>query len=150
MPIKKELRHFYRGPAWQATRARILARAGNRCEDCRVPNHTRVARACGWWMIPPELWWAIKWRPDGMAGVVWFDPTGKSRGEGDNFPREICRGVYIVIAVTHLNHISGDDRDDNLRARCQWCHLRAYENAHRHTRSVRKDAGRPLLREMSA
>lgn len=145
MPIRPELRQLYRGPAWEATRKRILERAGNKCEDCGVPNHTRVARACGWWMIPPELWWFIPWKPDGMPGVLWHAPNGKSRGEADNFPREICREVYIVIAVTHLNHTPGDDRDENLRARCQWCHLRADENNHRRTRCVRKDSARPLL-----
>jgi len=141
------------------TRARILARAGGRftllgkylggakCEDCGVPDRKFVARACGWWMIPPSLWWFIPWKPDGMAGVEWIAPNGQSRGVGDNFSREICRQVYIVIAITHLNNRPGDDRDENLRARCQWCHLRADQGAHRNTRSIRKDKTRPLLAE---
>lgn len=42
MPIRPELRHLYRGPGWQAVRARILARAGNQCERCGKPNGTFV------------------------------------------------------------------------------------------------------------
>jgi hypothetical protein len=34
MLIRAELRHFYRGPAWAATRARIRERAADRCEAC--------------------------------------------------------------------------------------------------------------------
>lgn len=145
MPIRPELRHFYQGPQWKAARARIIERAGNKCEDCGVPNHKTVARACGWWMIPPELWWFMPWKPDGAPGVEWFASNGKSRGKGDNFPREICRMVHIVCAVTHVNGVPGDDRDDNLRFRCQWCHLRADESLHKRTRSTRKDLARPII-----
>lgn len=148
MPVRPDLRHFYRGPAWAAARARIRERAGNKCEDCGVPNHKTVARACGWWMIPPELWWVTPWKADRFPDVEWFHGPGKSRGKGDNFPREICRMVHIVCAVTHINGAAGDDRDENLRFRCQWCHLRADENFHRHTRSVRKDLNRPLLKDV--
>ena len=45
VPIRPENRHHYRGPEWQAIRARILDRAGHRCEgspvypDCRAENY---------------------------------------------------------------------------------------------------------------
>lgn len=38
MPIRRELRPLYRGPEWEATRARIRERAGDRCEKCGAPN----------------------------------------------------------------------------------------------------------------
>ena len=38
MPLRRDVRHFYRGPVWADTRARILARAENRCECCGKPN----------------------------------------------------------------------------------------------------------------
>jgi hypothetical protein len=38
LPIRPELRHLYRGPAWAATRARIRDRAGDRCQDCGRAN----------------------------------------------------------------------------------------------------------------
>jgi hypothetical protein len=51
----------------------------------------------------------------------------------------------VVLTVAHVNHLSGDDRDDNLRCWCARCHL-VYDNGyHRLTRSLRKDASRPLL-----
>lgn len=149
MPIRPELRKFY-GRDWRTvTRPRILARAGNRCEQCGVPNHTRVARAMRWWMIPPEGWWTAPWElPNGFPGVVWHNSRSTIH-KGDNFPREICRRVYVVICVCHLNHTSGDDRDENLRALCQYCHLTKDQGQHHLTRAARKDAARPLLLERS-
>jgi hypothetical protein len=144
MPIRKELRHFY-GPEWRnVTRPRILERAGNKCEICGVPNHVQATRAMGWWTIVPWEWWFRKWVPDQYPEIVWHATNGHSR-QGDNFPREICRQVYIVLTVAHLNHISGDDRDENLKAMCQWCHLEYDRQHHRESRGTRKDQSRPLL-----
>jgi hypothetical protein len=61
------------------------------------------------------------------------------------FPRESCHWVGIVLTVAHLNHVAGDDRDENLKALCQWCHLNYDRQHHAETRSIRKDAARPLL-----
>lgn len=159
MPIRPELRAFYTGPAWQATRQRILARARHRCEACGVPNRTRVARASGWWVIPTEEFFREMWM-EKLYGVqegkeippplYWTDPHGKTVSRPAGFPYSICRDVQIVIAVTHLNNTSGDDRDENLMARCQWCHLTSDERFHKLTRSIRKDAARPLLQEARA
>lgn len=33
------------------------------------------------------------------------------------------RIVGIVLTIAHLNHDPTDNRDENLRALCQWCHL---------------------------
>jgi hypothetical protein len=144
MPIRPELRQFY-GREWrEVTRPRILARAGNRCESCGVPNHTRATRAMGWWMIAPERWWFTPWRPDQFPEILWRN-VGTAIHKGDNFPREICHEVYIVITVAHLNHISGDDRDENLKALCQYHHLAMDVFQHKATRATRKDAARPLL-----
>lgn len=135
MPIRPELRHFY-GPEWRkVTRPRILERAGNKCEACKVPNHTEVNRGpAGTWL---EIWVRFgepvkkRWRD--RAGEEIAKPTGPQRK------------VRIVLTVAHLNHKSGDDRDSNLRAWCQWCHL-AYDREHHHeTRAARKDAARPII-----
>ncbi len=61
------------------------------------------------------------------------------------FPRESTRWVRIVLTVAHLNHQAGDDRDENLKALCQWCHLNFDKVHHAETRATRKDAARPLL-----
>src|SRR5580692_5977948 len=38
MPIRKELRHFYRTPEWKAAREACRERAGDRCEQCGGEN----------------------------------------------------------------------------------------------------------------
>jgi len=134
MPIKPEFRAFYRGKAWRATRERIRERAGDRCEQCLVPNHTRVIRKGGWW-------WNAK-------GHHWSDPQEGSTSPPRGLPRRI---VYIVCTCAHLNSVPGDDRPENLKFLCQWCHLATDRRMHlansRTTRVTRKDAARPLLQE---
>jgi hypothetical protein len=130
MPIRRDLRTFYRGP-WLQVRLRILARARHRCEQCKVPNHQLVDRG------PNGVWrsalsgWAAKWH-DGHGQRIRYQPLA-------------TRQVRIVLTVAHLNHIAGDDRDENLLALCQWCHLNYDKLHHKETRSARKDAARPLL-----
>jgi len=141
MPIRPELRIFYRGSAWKAVRRRILERAGGefdakgkylggaKCEQCGVPDRQRTWRNGGWWLNVVT----------GMA----HDSRGKQRCAGSEFLP--LRSVRIVLTVAHLNHVAGDDRDENLKALCQWCHLHFDAEHHRETRSKRKDAARPLL-----
>lgn len=143
MPIRAELRHFY-GKTWrEVTRPRILARAGNKCEQCTVPNHAEVTRVGGWW-----LEWLAKPGRERGPKFVWHDEYGAVRRAGDA-PEFPARQVRIVLTVAHLNHVSGDDRDENLKALCQWCHLN-YDLVHHHeTRAARKDAARPLLTQQT-
>lgn len=151
MPIRPELRHLYRGPAWRATRARILERAGNRCERCGVPNRKVVLRQYGWWTEPTlaatvwalngrfrdvtercELHGAIVENSLGDHGSQFIImPWKAAGGEGRPVEQWSCfpntgehRWVCIVLTIAHLNHVSGDDRDENLQALCQWCHLK--------------------------
>lgn len=133
MPIRKEFRKFYQGPAWQATRARILARAGNKCEECGAPDKTLVARIAelpGWWFTM-----------DGHA----YDETGAHRGvfRGSEMPEPTF--VKIKIGIAHLDHNPENGADENLKALCARCHLIHDQDKHRDTRSIRKDAARPLL-----
>lgn len=131
MPVRKELRHFY-GREWRTvTRPRILARAGNRCEDCKVPNGALVARVDAL----PGYWFAM----DG----TWHDDKGGYLHRGPTLGRYL---VVIKLGVAHLNRVPGDDRDENLRALCAHCH----GEQSRQTRVTRKDAARPLLAELSA
>jgi hypothetical protein len=137
MPIRKDLAQFYRG-AWLETRSRILARAGDCCELCGKPNRARVftftrtvgGRRAMWWLLEPALYW----RDD--------------RGEIDLnvvFPA-LPRQIRVVLGVAHLNHVAGDDREENLKALCGWCHLHLDQGQHKQTRSTRKDAKRPILK----
>ena len=129
MPIRPEFRAFYRGKHWEAVRARVRARAGDRCEQCHVPNHESVVRRGG-------CWW-----DDKLAS--WIDP----HGERCKMPRFRRRFVFIVCGVSHSNHTPGDDRMCNLRWLCASCHLNFDKAHHKETRSTRKDKARPLLQE---
>ena len=143
MPIRPELRKFYTGPEWKAARSRILARAGNCCEQCGKPNGERVEIHTGKMInilrhagLPTMFWRAVS--------CGWRDQWGKAVLPSRTFGWK-TRTITVVLTVGHLNHVAGDDRDENLRAFCQWCHLNFDQSHHRETRSIRKDSGRPLL-----
>jgi hypothetical protein len=139
MPIRAEFRHLY-GREWrESTRPRIIARAQNKCEQCAVPNHTEVTRVAGWWFE-----WLVSWGEG--AAARWRDRHGRIHWNPNAPPQDVAaRTVRVVLTIAHLNHVAGDDRDENLKALCQWCHLN-YDLAHHHeTRAARKDAARPLL-----
>jgi len=134
MPIRRDLRKFY-GATWRkVTRPRILARAGNKCEQCGVPNNTDVFRIAGYWLnISVDFTYG--------AAYQWVSHQGSSTRR----PPGRRRKVRIALMIAHLNHTSGDDRDENLKALCQWCHLNYDAGHHRETRATRKDAARPLI-----
>jgi hypothetical protein len=146
VPIRPELRALYRGPAWAATRARILKRAKNRCEQCRKRNGTRVftytCQAAGrrrmfWLSQRSRIWRDERGRP-AAASIVYAMAKG------------LPRKIRVVLTVAHLNHVAGEDRDENLKALCQWCHLNYDKLHHKDTRCQRKDAARPLLSNNTA
>lgn len=147
MPIRAELRHFYRGPAWRETRTRILERARYQCEQCHK-DHLALVRVVRLPMVDLYLsqFWCEReggaWWTRCIDGVR-FPATVFRR----TFPLEVrlARIIRVVLTVAHLNHVSGDDRDENLLALCQWCHLNYDKLHHRETRCERKDAARPLL-----
>lgn len=52
--------------------------------------------------------------------------------------REIClqdeeNTIYVVLTIAHLNHDINDNREENLKALCQKCHL--HHDREHHTRS---------------
>jgi hypothetical protein len=155
MPIRKDLRHFYRTAAWCEARRRVLERAGGifdllgnylggaKCEACGKPDRTQVEtfsdHAMGFLGHRglPVMFWRT-------AGSGWHNWEGIEIPGLISFQRA-TRTIRVVLAVVHLNHTPGDDRDDNLRCLCQWCHLNYDKFEHRETRRTRKDCGRPLL-----
>ena len=140
MPIRPEFRHLYRGQEYEARRARIRRRAGDRCEDCAKGNHSRVETVSGVTELGPG---------DRRPFMFWRGP-GLLR---DRFGREHpglrmkapSRFIYVVCTMAHLNHNPEDNADENLRFLCQWCHLNHDKPHHHETRSLRKDSGRELL-----
>jgi hypothetical protein len=138
MPIRPELRHHYRGKAWENTRLRILTRAAHRCEQCLKINGSDVqvfsTGSCG------QVWRAAHRRNPKWISCLTGKPISLRL-----FASNGVRTVHVVLTIAHLNHTPGDDRDENLKAYCQWCHLHYDEAFHRATRAARKDAARPLL-----
>lgn len=94
MPIKPENRHHYQGEAWQKVRAATLARAGNRCELCFLPNGQVVYR-------------------DGSGQPYLTNPPGAG-----------LSATKIVLTCAHINQDPADNREVNVLALCQRCHLR--------------------------
>jgi hypothetical protein len=78
---------------------------------------------------------------DGYLFYGWRTATGGTVVSIDG----PLRVVRIVLTVAHLNHDPRDNREENLKALCQWCHLNYDKLHHAETRAVRKDAARPLL-----
>jgi hypothetical protein len=151
MPIRPDLRPFYRGPAWRATRRRILERAGGqfdergkylggaKCERCKVPDRELIARIDKY----PGWWFTLDGEAHDSTGELKFSFRGSEFDAPD-------RLVGIVVTLAHLNRQAGDDRDENLAALCQACHNR-YDAPTRaghakETRCKRKDERRPLLK----
>jgi hypothetical protein len=161
VPIRPELRKFY-GREWRTiTRPYILARAGDRCENCRKPNHAIIETCSGSAIAAGALARFMFWRlplrilqpacPHGK-GSAWHDHNGRELANVVSIaddPKSPIRGasrvVEVVLTVAHLNHVAGDDREENLAAWCQWCHLTYDLDQHRETRATRKDAARPLF-----
>jgi hypothetical protein len=102
MPIRADNRGRY-PKAWKAIRARILARAENKCEWCGVEN---------------RAWGYRDWDGD-------FHPCDKDavpRDYGRPYPPRVFQ---IVLTIAHVHDKSPENcADDNLAALCQKCHLR--------------------------
>ena len=151
MPIRRELRKFY-GREWRTvTRPRILARAGYKCEQCGIANHGEFMRIGGVWLewrSSRQLVWRrsrLRVKFGSLALPVWHDSDGSILAERPAPGLKAARMVRIVLTIGHVNHVAGDDRDENLKAWCQWCHLHHDKLHHAETRATRKDAARPLL-----
>lgn len=158
VPIRPEFRKFY-GAAWRhQIRPRILERAGNCCEQCGKPAHATV------WVYsagePGQYWHPVPLSLD-VDKQCWTSCVRGAFGDREAFmldARQVSRAqrtrqlrkIKVVIAVAHLNHVAGDDRDENLRALCCWCHLHLDQGQHKEARQVRKDRARPLLAAVAA
>jgi hypothetical protein len=151
MPVRPDLRHFYYGPAWKATRARMLERAGDCCENCGCPRNVSIMRR-KWkdysWEHPKGLP-RMAWRRLDSVLAPWWDENGERIGLLPPHARKRAfeKTIRDPLAIAHLNHTAGDDRDENLRALCGWCHLHHDQEHHQETREVRKDSGRPIVQE---
>jgi len=104
MPIKPENAKRYPRD-WTQVRARILARAGGRCEECGVFDREWIQRRHGA-ALPGE------------AEFRSADP----KAPGDGFWRA---AVQVILTIAHHPDPSPENCDDgNLLALCQRCHNR--------------------------
>lgn len=125
MPIKPENRHRYPGN-WKQIRASILERAGHRCEKCKAPNLTIIARGEG-----------------RHAGTYMTDDaevidaeTGENLGQCRMSDYSVEKMVRVVLTIAHLDHTPENCDPSNLRAWCQRCHLRYDIQHHAATRQL--------------
>jgi hypothetical protein len=113
MPIKPENRARY-PKNWKEIRARIQARAGNKCEFCDVPNRILIYRDRNndWHQVVEE---GRKYTQP-MISANWARSMG-------------FKVIEVVCTTAHLDHIVENCSDDNLKFLCQRCHL-AYDAKH--------------------
>ncbi|WP_323122490.1 hypothetical protein [Burkholderia alba] len=136
MPIKPETRSLC--PAtWPATRACILARAGNRCEQCHVVNGDDIVRG-----IDKDAGTFQRLEGDGEVFAV---DDGCLLGYCKASEYCGCKWTRIVLTIVRLDHSPEHASDDNLKALCQRCGL-AHDAEHRRakaaaTRRARKAIG---------
>ena len=121
MPIRPENKARYPRD-WLAISCRIRDRAGNKCEECGVPNYQHGGR-------DPQGGWH-KTLPTGDDGIRLTWPRLGEMAWCEGWQAERLRVVRIVLTVAHLNHTPEDCRPENLKAWCQRCHNR-YDMAER-------------------
>ncbi len=146
MPIRKDLLPLYRTPEYEAARASLVARAGNKCEQCGKPNGATVETFTDYAMgflgrrgLP-----VMFWRP---VGYWWVTQSGVMAGTAivEKLKGKKIRTIRVVCTFAHLDHNPANNAEENKAFLCQWCHLNYDAGHHKHSRSVRKDRGRPLL-----
>ena len=96
-------------------RPRILQKAGNRCEICKVKNHEEILRGT----------WKDKECYQDMDGTIWDANNGDRLGDdyvGEVHPTN--KLIKVVLTIAHMNHDINDNSDGNLKALCQRCHNR--------------------------
>ncbi|MGY6240180.1 hypothetical protein ACW910_22115 (plasmid) [Burkholderia ambifaria] len=107
MPIKPEA-HSHVSATWLATRARILARAGNRCEQCQVAHGDDIVRG-----IDKDAGTFQRLEGD---GEVFAADDGRLLGYCK--ASEYCGNKWtrIVLTIVRLDHVREHVSDDNLKA----------------------------------
>jgi 5-methylcytosine-specific restriction endonuclease McrA len=121
MPTRPENKARY-PKDWSTISASIRERAGNKCEDCGVPNYEYGGRA------PDGTWHKSLPRGEKLLTLDWPKPGEYAWCKG--WPHEQLRIVRIVLTVAHLDHQPENCDPSNLRCWCQRCHNR-YDMAER-------------------
>lgn len=117
MPIRKEMKALY-PPDWKAISDRIrFDRAGGVCEECGAPHGALIVRSS----INPDAWLLV--RPQDGA-LMWDDGEDFRVIREDQLDDQWSgKEIKVVLTTAHLNHDPADNREGNLAAYCQRCHL---------------------------
>ena len=112
MPIRREHRFFYPIDWPQLSAVIRFRRAKGRCEGCGRPHGETV------WHLGDGRWW------DAQVGS-WRDGKGQAvcLAVGEDDVLRSVRTTRVVLATGHRNHDAADNRDVNLIAVCQRCHM---------------------------
>lgn len=135
MPIKPENKARYPSD-WPAIRARILKRAGHRCEHpgCSARNYS-----VGLWALENGVYrWVAHWGQNdnprtyaearAVAAELHWDRSEEGR-----------KPTVIVLTIAHLDHQPENCADENLAAMCQRHHLaHDYEHHQRNAQATRR------------
>lgn len=107
---------------WKQIRTRILERAEHRCEECHVPNYAWIWRdSYGNWHDAGEQ----TLREAGHEKT----PFTIACTFADGRVGQIIV-IRIILTVAHLDHNIDNNADNNLKAFCQWHHLRHDKDHH--------------------
>lgn len=108
MPIRLEHRWLYPIDWEQVSRRVRFTRAQGRCDHCRRP-HGRYVQHLGngvWWDEDRAIW-----------------RTGRGKPISVRVTPSQPHMTRVFLACAHLNHDPTDNRDRNLAALCQRCHM---------------------------
>jgi len=143
LPIRKEWRHWYRGPEWKAARERVLARAHHQCERCRKPLAWIFTYT--WQTRDPHFGgrkhYHMIWIKEGSK--VWRNQFGNPCSP--RLAQGLPRKIRVRLTIAHADNNPANREDLNLRCWCTWCHLHHDQPHHKETRADRKDLARPVL-----
>jgi hypothetical protein len=110
MPIRPELRPLYPSD-WREMSSRVrLQIAQGKCQRCGRPHLTRLR------CLPDGRWF------DEQA-ATWRDRQGRPARWPNLVEATRFRTTRVVLAAAHLDSDPTNNRQKNLRALCQRCHL---------------------------
>jgi hypothetical protein len=126
---------------WKERRARVLARAGNRCEFCKAENHAIIYRGAGDYS-------GLYMTED---GYLFGARTGRYFGRVRGSEYDGATATKVILTIAHLDRTGPpgpndgplDCPDDRLAALCQGCHLHLDRDRHaaKAAETRRKKAG---------
>jgi len=106
---------------WEAIRAEVLARAGDRCEQCNVKNHTHVFR--GTYDGEPCYQTADGCVYCANTGALFINSEYADVGRVGKRDK----ATPVVLTISHTDHDTTNNGEPgnrpNLKALCQRCHL---------------------------